>query len=88
MNHLNITTATKLIISICEINRSNNAADIDPDTKIKGVLLDSLEFLELIHDLEFKYGIKFNDDELTYPLTVGDLSNLIDKEVNAAKQSK
>lgn len=80
--NLNITTAAHLITKIVELKPDVEAQYVTPDTFIKHELLDSLEYAELILELETKYKIIFNDREMTYDVTVGDLSNLIDQKVN------
>ncbi len=54
------------------------AAPITPETPIDALPLDSLDFLDLILELEKLYGITITDQELAESKTVGDLLRVVD----------
>lgn len=54
------------------------AAPITPETPIDALPLDSLDFLDLILELEKLYGITITDQELAEAKTVGDLLRVVD----------
>ena len=56
--------------------------DIDDSTELKNLGLDSLDIVELCLDLEDRYNIQFETDELSSFKTLGDLFATIEKKIN------
>ncbi len=54
------------------------ATPITPETSIDALPLDSLDFLDLILELENLYGITITYQELAEVKTVGDLLRVVD----------
>ena len=48
--------------------------NVDPNMELKALGLDSLDLVELIMDIEDKYGVEFSNEELMSFKTVEDLS--------------
>lgn len=55
--------------------------EITMDTELKGLGIDSLDLVEIIMDAEEKYGIEFDNDELSGFVTVGDVVETINKKL-------
>lgn len=53
--------------------------DIKPDTNLRELVADSLDFIELILDLEDRFNVEISDDDLNQLITVEDLNTLINK---------
>ncbi len=56
---------------------------VDDNASMKDLGLDSLDVVELCLDLEDRYHIQFETDELSNFKTVGDLFAAIEKKTNA-----
>ncbi len=52
------------------------------DTELSSLGLDSLDKAEILIDIEDKFGIEFDDEEMKTVSTVGDLFDIIEKKVN------
>ena len=57
--------------------------ELKDDATLKDLGLDSLDVVEMCLDLEDRYGIHFEAEELGGFKTVGDLLNCIDKKLSA-----
>ena len=55
--------------------------EITMETELKGLGIDSLDLVEIIMDAEEKYGIEFDNDELSGFTTVGDVVETINKKL-------
>lgn len=53
----------------------------DPNTDLKTLGLDSLDLVELIMDIEEKFGVEFNNDELMNLTTISDVYAAIEKKL-------
>ncbi len=83
-----IIVAEEKIMTIAEEIRKNFAERIHKDhiddaSTLKDLGLDSLDVVELCLDLEDRYHIEFETDELSSFKTVGDLFAAIEKKTNA-----
>ena len=54
---------------------------IEPNMELKALGLDSLDLVELIMDIEDKYGVEFSNEELMGFKTVGDVLDSIEKKL-------
>ena len=54
---------------------------LDPAMELKALGLDSLDLVELIMDIEEKYGVEFGNEELMEFKTVGDVLASIEKKL-------
>lgn len=59
--------------------------NIDDNMSLKDLGLDSLDVVELCLDLEDRYHIQFETDELSGFKTVGDLFSAIEKKTSEEK---
>ncbi len=55
--------------------------NIEPNMELKALGLDSLDLVELIMDIEDKYGVEFSNEELMGFKTVGDVLDSIEKKL-------
>ena len=55
------------------IERTKCSSQITLESKLKDLGLDSLDLLEVVIDVEERLGIKFEDEELTSFVTMGDV---------------
>ena len=55
--------------------------NVDPNMELKALGLDSLDLVELIMDIEDKYGVEFSNEELMGFKTVGDVLDSIEKKL-------
>lgn len=55
--------------------------NINPNMELKALGLDSLDLVELIMDIEEKYGIEFSNEELMSFKTVEDVLKSIEKKL-------
>lgn len=51
--------------------------DIQPETNLRGLGIDSLDLVEIIMDAEEKFGVTFTNEELNDFKTVNDVVNAI-----------
>jgi len=58
---------------------------VDESKSLKDIGLDSLDVVEMCLDLEDKFGIQFETEELSAFKTVGDLFASIEKKLDAKK---
>jgi len=54
----------------------------DPNTDLKALGLDSLDLVELIMDIEEKFGVEFTNEELMDLKTISDVYAAIEKKLN------
>lgn len=52
--------------------------NIKEETELKNLGVDSLDLVEIIMDVEEKYGITFTNEELNSFVTVGDVVKVIE----------
>jgi len=52
---------------------------------IRGYILDSLEYMELIISIEGDHNIDFTADETKLPLSIYDLAKLVDEKLKTEK---
>ncbi len=55
--------------------------NINPNMELKALGLDSLDLVELIMDIEEKYGVEFSNEELMGFKTVEDVLKSIEKKL-------
>ena len=55
--------------------------NVDPNMELKALGLDSLDLVELIMDIEEKYGVEFSNEELMSFKTVEDVLKSIEKKL-------
>ena len=60
-----------------------NVKDIDPNTNLADLGLDSLDVVEMCYAVEDEVGIHFETEELTAFATVGDLFRSIEAKIAA-----
>ena len=58
-------------------NKIVKGKEVTKDKNIKDLGLDSLDIIEMLTDMEEKYSIEFDNDEMTSLVTVGDVILLI-----------
>lgn len=56
-------------------------SELDSNMELKSLGLDSLDLVELIMDIEEKFGIEFNNEELMSFKTIGDVFEAIEKKL-------
>ena len=56
-------------------------ADINNDTSLKELGLDSLDIVDLLMDMEEKYDIEFENEEMTDLVTVNDVVKAIEAKL-------
>ena len=64
----------------------NPPENITPESKLTEIGIDSLNLLEVLFEVEEKYGIRFPND-LPQPETVGQLIEILEKMVAAKTQA-
>ena len=64
-----------------EIAERFNIKEISMDTSLNDLGLDSLDVAEFLLDLEDKYNISFESDEMQKVTTLQSLTDLIDSKV-------
>ncbi|MCR5079085.1 MAG: acyl carrier protein [Bacilli bacterium] len=62
-----------------------NVKEIDMKTDLASLGLDSLDVVEMCYAVEEEVGIRFETEELSSFVTVGDLFNSIEKKLVAKK---
>ena len=55
--------------------------DVTLDSNIKDLGLDSLDIVDLLMDLEDKYGVEFENEEMTSLATVGDVVKAVESKI-------
>ena len=55
-------------------------ADINPETSLKDLGLDSLDLVEVLMDIEEEFGIEFEDEEMVSLKTVNDVLAIIERK--------
>lgn len=66
-----------------ESDLDNSKEDIFPETDLReGFDLDSMQSISMIMDIEEKYNISIDDDEMSNVQTIDDLVNIIDKKLS------
>ena len=55
--------------------------NVDPNMELKALGLDSLDLVELIMDIEDKYGVEFSNEELMSFKTDEDVLKSIEKKL-------
>lgn len=55
--------------------------NVNPNMELKALGLDSLDLVELIMDIEDKYGVEFSNEELMSFKTVEDVLKSIEKKL-------
>ena len=50
-------------------------------TSIRDLNIDSLDFMEILMDVESEYGVQFSNDELLSMKTLEDLYNVLSKKI-------
>lgn len=66
--------------AILEQNKVELKEALTPETKLLSLGIDSLDLVEIVMDVEEKYGIEFTNEELNTFVTVGDFIKAIDKK--------
>ena len=56
-------------------------ADINNDTSLKELGLDSLDLVEVLMDIEEEFGIEFEDEEMMALSTVNDVLAIIERKI-------
>lgn len=55
--------------------------DVTLDSNIKDLGLDSLDIVDLLMDLEDKYGVEFENEEMTSLTIVGDVVKAVESKI-------
>ena len=55
-------------------------ADINSDTSLKDLGLDSLDLVEVLMDIEEEFGIEFEDEEMVSLKSVSDVLAIIERK--------
>lgn len=59
----------------------NGKITVDVNSSLKELGLDSLDVVEMLTDMEEKYGIEFDNDEMIALATVSDVINVINNKL-------
>lgn len=59
----------------------NGRVEVTVDSSLKELGLDSLDVVEMLTDMEEKYGIEFDNDEMLELGTVKDVISVIEKKL-------
>ena len=62
-------------------NKIVKGKEVTKDKNIKDLGLDSLDIIEMLTDMEEKYSIEFDNDEMTSLVTVGDVITVISAKI-------
>ncbi len=66
---------------IASFTKSAKNKEISLDSNIKDLGLDSLDIVDLLMDMEDKYGIEFENEEMASIVTVGDVIKAIELKI-------
>lgn len=66
---------------IASFTKSAKNKEINLDSNIKDLGLDSLDIVDLLMDMEDKYGIEFENEEMASIVTVGDVIKAIELKI-------
>jgi acyl carrier protein len=75
-----VAAMTQEIIDLIR-TEAGGAGDLTADSTLRGTGLDSLKLMSLVFKIEDRYGITFLDEDGDDIETVGDLANLVIREV-------
>lgn len=74
------------IIEIINKSSFNENRSISPANNVKDYLEDSMDFIELIMNIEEKFNIEISDSEIDkVNLTINDLVSIVSKYVNSGE---
>ena len=59
----------------------NGRVEVTVESSLKELGLDSLDVVEMLTDMEEKYGIEFDNDEMLELGTVNDVISVIEKKL-------
>jgi acyl carrier protein len=78
-----IETVTKELIELIQNEVGVGADDLTADSLIKVPGMDSLKFMSVVVRIEAKYDIGLDEDEGEDPRTIGDLAELVVRQIEA-----
>ena len=58
-----------------------NLEDVAPSTSIRELNIDSLDFMEILMDVEEEYNVTFSNEELLSMKTLEDLYSVLGKKI-------
>lgn len=76
---MNKTEIKRTVILL--IDNFSNKKNKSEETTIDALAFDSLDFVELLIDLEKEFNIHIKDDEFEKVQTIGDIIKLVEKEL-------
>lgn len=68
------------LITLANDNLDIDLSDVDMNTKLSDLDIDSIDMLDFIMVIEDKYDIEFGEDELDEIETLGDIAELIESK--------
>ncbi len=66
---------------IASFSKTAKNKEITPESNIKDLGLDSLDIVDLLMDMEDKYGIEFENEEMASIVTVDDVVKAIASKI-------
>lgn len=69
--------ANEVIANFTKIAKNK---EVTLESNVKELGLDSLDIVDLLMDMEEKYGIEFENEEMTSLVTVGDVVKAIEEK--------
>ncbi len=77
-NSISVNDINKIIISLIK-QKADRGEEITKDSKLTDIGMDSISYMEVIVEIEEKYGFKFEDDKLSFKeiTTVGELAEYV-----------
>lgn len=64
------------------ISKVAKGKEVTLDSNIKELGMDSLDVVDMLMDIEDKYGIEFENEEMTSLVTIRDVVNSVEKKLN------
>lgn len=68
------------LVSLANENLDIDFSNVDMNTKLADLDIDSIDMLDFIMVVEDKYDIEFDEDELDEIETLGDIAELIESK--------
>lgn len=85
-NNIGIDNINKIIIGLIN-RRTEKGEKITENSKLTDIGIDSISYMEVIVEIEEKYGFKFEDDKLSFKeiSTVGELAEYVKEMIERRK---
>jgi acyl carrier protein len=76
---INMNAEKEVIEAISKVAKGK---EVTLDSNIKELGMDSLDVVDMLMDIEDKYGIEFENEEMTSLVTIRDVVNSVEKKLN------